>query len=92
MVACWLLLVACRKKENDREDQKTEKQAAAISANPAVTKRPLHLPANRVAIAAVTDTHPHHIKHLAGHGANGGANGLFWWEFKRKVGMRGEIR
>tara|TARA_R110000822_G_scaffold29798_3_gene87289 strand:- start:435 stop:665 length:231 start_codon:yes stop_codon:yes gene_type:complete len=45
---------SCRKKENDREDQKTEKQAAAIGTKPAATNRPLHLPINRVAIAAVT--------------------------------------
>ena len=85
-------MVACRKNENSRRDKKegsNRRQSVAILQ---ATKRSLHLPINRVAIAAVTDTHPHHIKHLAGYGANGGANGLFWWEFKRKVGMRGEIR
>jgi len=86
--SCWVL----QEKRKRQGRQKRGKQAAAIGANPAATKRPLHLPINRAAIAAVTDTHPHPFNHLAGHGANAGANGLFWWEFKRKVGMRGEIR
>ena len=85
--------VGClQENENSRRDKKRRKQSPAIGGNPAATKRPLHLPSNRVAIAAVTGAHPHPFNDLRGYGANAGANGLFWWEFKRKVGMRGEIR
>ena len=76
----WVAAGPCRN-ENGREDTKTEKQAAAIGANPAGYQKALHLPTNMVAIAAVAD-----------HGANCGANDLISRKFKRKAGIRGERR
>ena len=84
----WVAAGPCRN-ENGREDTKTEKQAAAIGANPAGYQKALHLPTNMVAIAAVAVTTPRPFNDLADHGANCGANDLISRKFKREAGIRG---
>ena len=87
----WVAAGPCRN-ENGREDTKTEKQAAAIGANPAGYRMaPYCKGISRVtALAAVTSPHP--FNDLADHGANCGANDLISRKFKRKAGIRGERR